>query len=109
MVGALLCVVAAEGPILDLSNSAHQRGASTISLPQPPDDAPIGSGGVSVERGAALLRMPHGDSDDGLASSHRDLARRGVMPTKRQGSSAALESVTAVVIRPVAPLHHAVD
>src|SRR3954468_6106566 len=48
MVGALLCVVAAEGPILDLSNSAHQRGASTISLPQPPDDTPIGSAGSSA-------------------------------------------------------------
>src|SRR4051794_23711968 len=47
MVGALLCVVAAEGPILDLSNSAHQRGASTISLPQPPDDTPIRSAGNS--------------------------------------------------------------
>jgi hypothetical protein len=40
MVGALLCVVAAEGPILDLSNSAHQRRASTNSFQQPPDDTP---------------------------------------------------------------------
>src|SRR5215213_9203271 len=53
MVGALLCVVAAEGPILDLSNSAHQRGASTISLPQPPDDTPIGSEGSSFSRHCA--------------------------------------------------------
>ena len=43
----MTCVVAAEGPILDLSNSAHQRGASTISLPQPPDDTPIGSEAVA--------------------------------------------------------------
>jgi hypothetical protein len=38
MVGALPCVVTAEGPILDLPNAAHQRGASTISLSRPPDD-----------------------------------------------------------------------
>jgi len=42
MVGALLCVVTAERPILDLSNAAHQRGASTISLSQLPADTPYG-------------------------------------------------------------------
>jgi hypothetical protein len=31
-------VVAAEGPILDLSNSAQMRGASTVRLSQLPDD-----------------------------------------------------------------------
>ena len=35
-----MCVVAAEGPILDLSNSAQMRGASAVSLSQPPDDTP---------------------------------------------------------------------
>jgi hypothetical protein len=41
-------VVAAEGLILDLSNSAQHARASTISVSQPPDDTPIGSEGAAT-------------------------------------------------------------
>src|SRR5204862_341149 len=41
----------------DLSNSAHQRGASTISLPQPPDDTPIRSARSSRSRQATSAAM----------------------------------------------------
>jgi hypothetical protein len=44
-----------------------------------------------------------------LASSHGISCVAGVEPMQRHGLSAALESATAVLIRPVAPLHHAVD
>jgi hypothetical protein len=47
-------VVAAEGPILDLSNSAQMRGASAVSLSQLPDDAPYGLPAPLGQRGPSV-------------------------------------------------------
>jgi len=90
MVGALHCVVAAEGPILDLSNSAQYAGRRPSAFRSNRTTHPYGLEGAATHDALALLLVPQNSCRPppvvAVVSLHREAVQASRIYRRANGS-----------------------